>query len=298
MNRIRRQLSSRLTSIILVAALGGCVSTFSGPPGPEIPVTPMPGVEVGQSFVYSDGSRETVIAVRGDQVTWQNRTGIIRESTHNPIIPYHSWKSSTRRAHGWIEGNPDLLWPMKIGKSGRFDLYRDVENSDGTNKRRYHQRWHCDVSETKTIKWKTRTSDAFVVKCDRYYNGTWRQRRFIDYVPSLGAVVAVKNEYRSTPSTLRKLVELEFDTSILEKDERTSLFSIVQQVLLDSGPQSKRVWRASSRTLGVTIQSLDHFKRSDGQSCQHYVGIFKVQNRVLENYRTACRDQSGTWVQG
>jgi len=299
MNRILLKISSRLTLIVSIAVLGGCVSTpFGGRPGPKMSPAPMPGVEVGQSFIYSDGHRETVIAVKGDQVTWRSKNGIIRGSYRNPILPYHSWKSSTRRARGWIEGSPEFLWPMVTGKSGHFDLYRDVENNDGSNTRRYHQRWSCDVSNTKTVIWKKHPSNAYVVKCDRYYNGIWRQRRFIDYVPAVGAVVAIKNEFRSSPSTLQELVRMEFDTSILQKSERASLFGVVQQVLQDPSPRSKRVWRASSHPVEVTVRSLDNYKSPDGRSCQHYVGSFRVQNRVLENFRTACRAQTGTWVQG
>jgi hypothetical protein len=78
----------------------GCTTTYQ-PAGPSLNPAPFPTYKTGTTFVYSDGTWETVTAVSAEQITWQDHRGHV--SSGSPDFTYRRTKWQTRTRKGLRE---------------------------------------------------------------------------------------------------------------------------------------------------------------------------------------------------
>ncbi len=299
--KIRHKKPSLLVAAVL--ALSGCSTFIDRSPDINqasslaLPPAPMPSYRVGESFTFSDGQTETVMAVRGDAITWRTNSGVVRVGARNFFIPFKSWQNRQRRSEAATTAPPNMLWPLKTGNKGYFELWQAIEDNDGSNRREYDQKWVCVVKGTEKVTVTAGSFDAYKVSCYRYdaISGFWQQTRAYYYAPSLGHYVLREDTYTSRPSRVRELVSAGFNSTALPQPEQTSLIATLQRTL-DATPDGTGVgWRSSNGKISATLTPLRSYTGDKGAFCREYTSAYSYSGRNKTNVRRVCRDEKGVW---
>lgn len=265
--------------------------------GPQMPMENLPTYAVGESFLFDDGRTDTVLETEGELVTWRDDRGIIRWINRNFVFPDSAWQNRTRRSTSTNTADPKMLWPLEIGKSGRFDFIQTVEANDGTGKKEYKQSWQCVVEGTESLDVAAGTYNVFKIPCYRYIFGTdyWRQTRTFYYSPEIKHYVKRTDTYASRPSRSRELVSVGFNSTVLPGNEQAILNNLVQEVLNTSADGVGKTWSRADGTLSATLTPLRSFKGSQGEACREYQSTYDIQGRKRVNYRNVCKQPTGQW---
>src|SRR5210317_339528 len=72
-------------------------STTPKPAGPDVDWPSLPSYELGTTYVYSDGSWETVAGVAPQLVTWHDHRGNVYSRPHDFTYRSTNWKTGTRQ---------------------------------------------------------------------------------------------------------------------------------------------------------------------------------------------------------
>jgi hypothetical protein len=109
----------RYSLFALAALLAGCADT----PPPEVSAglhVELPTYEPGDTFVFADGSSERVVAIDGEQITWERRNGSRFVSYRNFALPILSWRNPTGAGQREVQVEPTALWPLSPGSMAEF----------------------------------------------------------------------------------------------------------------------------------------------------------------------------------
>jgi len=291
---------------VLLLLLQGCAASSLMPgsqpelafsSGPALPVAAMPEFSVGESFTYDDGSTETVIAVRGDKVTWRSGGGIVRARSKSFFLPVLSWQNRVRRSQTVLTNDGKDMWPLHVGASVRLDERQVAEDNDGSNSREYKRSWECKVKGTEKVTVPAGSFNTYRIECYRYTfdSSYWRQTRVYNYAPDIGYYVVRDDTYVSRPSQRRELVSAGFDSQALPRAEQTSLIQFMNRTMNTSLDGKTLSWKSPGRDLQVQIKVLNTFAAKNGGACRNYLSRYLFSGKARTNQRTVCRRQDGSW---
>jgi hypothetical protein len=99
--------------ICLLVPLAGCVQTL---PAPREASAPVPKYGIGDTYRFSDGTTESVIAMDHDTVRWRNNGGTYLTS-REVLLPRLVWTNASTRGDRRIASVMPLLFPLEPGKS-------------------------------------------------------------------------------------------------------------------------------------------------------------------------------------
>lgn len=187
-------LKALLLSCSLAASLSGC----SDPTGlfgreasidEQAPALPsLPTYAEGSWYAFNDGSRDIVVDVAGDAITWQDEKGRLETRYRNPILPRLKWPGGETS----VLAKPDTLWPLVPGNIARF---YEVRNEFDLSRRLTHRKqrvWRCRVQEMTVIDTDAGTFDTYPISCELRSRGSANKllgTRLWHYAPELGHYV-------------------------------------------------------------------------------------------------------------
>jgi len=301
-----RQTLQKLTASAVFILLQGCAAssllpssppTIEFPKGPALPAVALPEFTVGESFTYNDGQSETVIAVRGDAVTWRSDQGVVRTRSRSFFLPVQSWQNRARRSQTVLTGDVSQMWPLKTGASYRFDERQIAEDNDGTNAREYKRSWQCKVKGTEQVNVPAGKYDTYRIECYRYtYDSSfWRQTRVYNFAPKLGYYVARDDTYANRPSARRELVAAGFDSRVLARADQGALTQFMNRAMNTSLDGKILSWKSANMDLKVQIKVLNTFAAKNGGACRNYTSGYIFSGKSRSNQRTVCRRKDGSW---
>ena len=152
-------LSIALGNLILLQLLIltiGC-STTPQPAGENAAPAPLPSYELGTTYVYSNGSWETVAGISPQLVTWQDHRGSVYE--RYPDFTHRSVRWKTRSGEGsrrfgsfsyyFVKGN-NSVWPLQ---KGNLSSFKEMVTSRQTGEpgKSYQVNWTCEVIGTEPV---------------------------------------------------------------------------------------------------------------------------------------------------
>ena len=153
----------------------GC-STAPKPAGPNAGSPSLPIYELGTTYVYSDGSWETVAGISPQLITWQDHRGNVY--SRSPDFTYRSvnWKTSTRQGSRRFVARSDVLfrkntslWPLQKGNVSSFTEMVTSSNV-GEPEKSYRRNWNCEVVGTERVSVMAGEFDTWKIACKRYNN--------------------------------------------------------------------------------------------------------------------------------
>ena len=156
----------------------------------------------GDTFVFTGGRTEHVLAVAKGRVTW-SLVGKQRYVTNgNYVLPRLEWWKSREHGRHTIVNHWGELWPMQSGAHARYTVLREVTKTKSGKTRRQRRTYHCAVEGTERITVPAGTFDTFRVECLRYGHSSMKLvlRRTWHYAPEIGHYVRreIENKSRGT----------------------------------------------------------------------------------------------------
>jgi hypothetical protein len=286
----------------------GCV-TAPGRTTPEYNAVPLPSYTRGTTFVYSDGTWETVLDTAPGSITWLDHHRNISSGSPDFTLRRTEWETDARRGTREFGPRDDLivksdasLWPLRVGnvanytETGRWiDKKENVENS-------YRMDWNCAVEGTEQISVMTGEFDAWKIECKRYYvsgSKSQSQIREIDtwyYAPEVGHYILMTVKYHDQNSQRRlELLAVLPPLDGLPAAARSEINRSFQRALEFKKSGESLQWSGGSTGVSVETTPTGTFRTPDGSFSRRYIQKFNLPAGQQTYYGMAIRNTDGVW---
>lgn len=290
----------------------GC-STAPTPSGPVLNPASLPRYEIGTTYVYSDGSWETVAGISAKLVTWRNHRGNVY--SRYPDFTYRSAKWQTKTRQGTRQGTRQFmprsdfitsrdtsLWPLQEGKTASF-TEKVTSRKEGEPEKYYRFNWTCEVAGTEQISVMAGEFDTWKVICTRFsYNLNPSKTRVQEartwyYAPGIKHYVLTERQYFGG----RKNKRLELLAVLPPRDKfspaaRRQMKEIFQTALEFKKSGETTAWSIPDTSWSGEITPTGTFKLANGRFCRRYVQTVKFAAGHRIYYGLAVRTSNGKWV--
>lgn len=288
--------------LILIAtmAIVGCNKTVV----PEMPSAELPTYEVGTTYIYADGKRETVQAVSSNTVTWVDNQGNVSSGPTDIIYPRAKWETQTyvgerqfTTRYNMFTEDRSSLWPLEEGNEFYFTEKGIWGRKNGTMKD-YTVRWNCDVVGKERVKVLAGEFDTWVIRGRRFSPSMYRyETKTWYYAPAIGlAVLEVRQLTDKKKPILKELVAVVPSTKNLPTEVHKALTDNLQQALEFNKSGKSRVWTDATTGLSGSTTPTGTFKLDDGTYCRNYTQNAFLKHGSRTYYGMACRNAKGHWI--
>jgi hypothetical protein len=292
---------------ILALTIAGCTaapqSSRSNPASEPLPV-----YRQGTTFVYSDGTWETVAAVAANVVTWKDYRGYTAtgtpDFTHRPVYYETHTRTGTRtfkpREDLIVMGNP-TLWPLSAGKRASYtEVGTWTEKQDGSQNS-YSNTWSCEVAGTERVAVAAGEFETWKIICTRssvFAPGARPRPEEIKtwyYAPQIGHyVLATSNYLYDKASRRQELLAVLPPQEDLPAQARSKMNESFQNALERQMSGAPAFWSMPGTASGEITPS-GTFKLAHGTYCRRYVQELNLPHDQQTYYGLACRDSDGRW---
>jgi len=296
-------LAGMLAAVLVLGA--GCAT---GGRTPALPVgkVPLPVYQEGTTYVYDNGSWETVQAVGSEEVTWRNHRGDI--STGSPDFTYRRarWETPTRsgtrrfREYRDWSGSPSAttLWSLAPGKTASFvesGRWLDENNREHT----YEAQWHLEVIGRERISVKAGEFDTWKIVGRRFSAGSaykpsrLREKRVWYYAPAVEHYVKVEQYYPG----FRPGRSIELLATIPQADDIKSeaVLNANFQKALEGNRSGSPLARRIDTAVTVATTPVSTYRLASGAYCRRYIQEVIQSGEEKTYFGLACRTPEGGW---
>lgn len=287
------------------------ISAFIGvPPAVSGEQVTLPTYRTGMTFLYSNGRRETVEAVKSDWVTWRNHRGYTSVGSRDFTYRRTQWQTRTRRGTRQIQARNDLfggpsklsLWPLAAGNKARYIETGRWQDEKGHG-RTFRAQWRAEVVGQERIRVMAGEFDTWKIVADRYSLGTaysrrnrLRERRTWYYAPAVGHYVRYETDYRGRKtSRVVELVSVRPPLKGLPAGVRSTIDSNFQKALEKNRSGQPLRWDLPGYSAAGLTQPTATFRLAKGRYCRHYIQEFEIGQGQEKYFGLACRDGLGRW---
>ncbi|MGI9450278.1 MAG: hypothetical protein ACR2QH_06545 [Geminicoccaceae bacterium] len=210
--RHKPSFATALLSCLLAVALAGCSfqlkELFGESTSPDETATArpsLPSYAKGSWYAFNDGSREVVVDIAGDTVTWQDEKGRLETRYRNPILPRLKWPEGETS----LLAEPDTLWPLAPGNIVRFYEVRSEFDPFRRLTQRKERVWRCRVQETAIIDTDAGSFDTYPISCELRSRGSANRllgTRLWHYAPEVGHYVRYEKVDSVGTREIRELI--------------------------------------------------------------------------------------------
>ncbi|WP_163336993.1 hypothetical protein [Desulfopila sp. IMCC35008] len=275
-----------------------------------LPPEPVPTYRAGDTYVYSNGTWERVVATDGSSIQWVNYKGNMSRGPSDFTYKRTHWQTSTRRGFRSFKNTEYLfsksrsgLWPLAVGNSTSFDEVGTWTGRDGIVNQ-YDSFWRCGVEGKERSMAAVGEFDTWTIACSRYRDSISypkspaREYRTYQYAPALSHWIVEERDNRgSRPDTRKELVAVMPDLLLFTGDDKDvfQLQEQFQQVLENHASGQSDIWITRSGKASSTLTPLATYVREDGIYCRQYLQY--IENREFSNTYAgmACRGEKGLW---
>jgi len=128
------------TLIIVSLAVTGC-TTGKQAIGPDLIPPQLPSYIEGTTYIYSDGTWETVTAATPDMVSWIDHRDQVSNGSPDFIFRRANWQTKNRKGkrefeqrRGLFLGDATTLWPLSKGNSFSYSEIGSWRDKGGPEK--------------------------------------------------------------------------------------------------------------------------------------------------------------------
>lgn len=158
---------------------------------PALPPASRPSYRQGDVFVFGRATVRTVLRSEGRLWVWQTTDGETYKTTGDFFVPIVAQTPPGREITSRIEGSPEALWPLQVGRWVEFEERRTLRQNVFGVEQTVAQRWRCDVVDTRVTSVPAGDFETFHVRCAARSLRTKLPGQIItwDYAPALGHYV-------------------------------------------------------------------------------------------------------------
>lgn len=275
-----------------------------------LPPEPLPNYRAGDTYVYSNGTWERVVATDGTMIQWVNYKGNMSRGSSDFTYKRTEWQTSTRTGVRSFKNTEYLfsksspsLWPLAVGNTTRFDEFGKWSGREGVVND-YDSFWRCGVEGKERSVAAVGEFDTWTITCSRYRDSISyprspaREYRTYQYAPALSHWIVEERDNRGNrPDTRKELVAVMPDLLLFTGDDKdvVQLQEQFQQVLENHASGQSDIWITRSGKASSTLTPLATYVREDGLYCRQYLQY--IENMEFSNTYAgmACRGEKGLW---
>jgi hypothetical protein len=277
--------------------------------GSKLRSLPLPVYKKGTTFIYSNGSWETVITNSASEVTWRDHRGYVSSGSPDFTRRRADWQTKTRQGTRQFGPRKDLwikkktsLWPLKIGNAASYSEANTTRRKDEPEKS-YEVNWSCEVIGTERVSVMAGDFDTWKIVCKRYStprNPTKARVREVKtwyYAPELGHYVLTANQYfTGKPSKRLELLAVQPPLDGLSPSARRRMDTAFQKAMEFKKSGQSVTWSLPGTSVSGEIKPTATFRLDDGRYFRRYVQVFNLPQGQQIYYGMAIRDAKGKWV--
>ena len=312
MNKNRGNLFYFLILIIVVtfmSLISHGLATAYQHTGKMLDPAPLPTYQKGTTFVYSDGSWETVVANSPDKVTWRDHRGYLSSGSADFTRRRTEWQSKTRQAIRQFDSRKDLwvkhklsLWPLQIGNEASY-TESGVWQRQGEPENSYRANWLCEVTGKERVSVMAGEFDTWKIVCRRYaakrFSAKSRIREIKTwyYAPTVGHyVLATRQYYTGKASKRLELLAVLPPLDGLSTSGKRRLQSNFQKAMEFKKSGESLKWSLPKSALSGNIMPTGTFRLENGKYARRYVQTLNRPQGQQTYYGMAVRNMKGKWV--
>ena len=282
--------------ICLLVPLAGCVQT--------LPVlleasAPVPEYGIGDTYRFSDGTTESVIAMDHDTVRWRSN-GDTHITSREVLLPRLAWTNASVRGDRRIAAAVPLLFPLEPGKSVVFSATRTVRPLPGRTSVSVHEDWRCDVAGAARVTTQAGVFDTWRVDCSMTeQHGTDsgpEVRRSFYYAPEIGFYVRRDERIGDSPERRIDLVGYSGAEPALPDTALRLRVDRIQQVLEREMSGDALAWHDAATGDDGDVAPVRTMQSSQYGWCRDFAEHIRAAGRAFALQGTGCRNPSGIWV--
>lgn len=294
--------------MLLSLSVSGC-ATAPRSPGPILNSVPLPTYREGTTFVYSDGTWESVMDASAETVTWKDHRNSISSGSPDFTRRRTKWQTKNRsgtRQYGpradFIVKSDITLWPLQVGNMANYSETGTWTDKDGAETN-YQSLWGCEVAGTERVSVMAGDFDTWEIVCKRYNisksksQSKLREVKTWYYAPVMGHYVLTTSKYYYQKKSQRQelLAVLPPLDDITPEVRREMDRSFQQALEYKKGGESVPWSNQNSEISGETIP-VHTFKTPDGKYWRRYVQKLKLPGSHRTYYGMAVRGSDGVWI--
>ena len=290
--------------LLALIALAFFLSVGSGKAATD---TGLPVYRSGTTFVYGNGSWETVLNATAERVEWKNHKGERYSGSPDFTRRPSAWRNRHLQVRRTYETRTDLflkppisLWPLRTGKKAGFLEKGIWTEEDGAN-REYSASWACEVVGRINLSVPAGTFDTWKIECHRYsvssnLKSILRQVNTWFYSPDIGHYVLKESDYTSgKPSRRRELVAVTPPYELISPAVRQRIDKSFQAALEKNSRGESAEWQYTQDQFSGATKPTDTFRLANGTYCRRYAQTINQFQNQHTYYGLACRNQQGVW---
>ena len=297
--------------LLLVMVFSGEVSHAAKPGNTlGLKAAPLPKYRAGTTYVFSDGTSETVIKVSREGITWRSYRGTISTGTPDFIKKRFKWQTKNRYGYREFKQTTFLMspptpsiWPLEVGKKTRFDENGRWFDQLGLE-HRYDSFWNCEVKGTERVSVGAGDFDTWKITCKRYpdkFRATSKTREYRTwyYAPAINHWVIEERDYNGyRENRMKELVAVlpDLQTFTTEEDDILAIQKQFQNALEANQLGDTNVWENFGQQLVIGVTPVKSFKHSGGGICRQYLQVLAKEGLPYEFPGIACRTEQGRWT--
>ncbi len=292
---------------ILILSIG--ITIFSAAVPANAGSIDLPNYQSGTTFVYSDGSWETVAGVSDQLVAWQDHSGKVYRRSPDFTFRSQSWKTGTRQGRRQFVPRRDSLfqkstslWPLKTGNKSSFSEVVTSGNI-GEPEKSYRVNWSCEVTGTEQVLVMAGEFDTWKIACKRYNNfqspirAKVREIKTWNFAPAIGHYVLTERQYPGGKAA-RRLELLAVlppmnGVSDLTRRQMDKAFHLALEFKKRNEIAS---WSTPKTSWSGQIMPTGTFRLADGRYSRRYVQKINYPDGLRIYYGMAVRNSSREWV--
>ena len=269
----------------------------------------LPIYQSGTTFVYSDGSWETVIGVSDQLVAWHDHSGKVYRRSPDFTLRSLSWKTSTREGSRQIVPRRDFLfqkntslWPLKKGNKSSFSEIVTSSNI-GEPEKSYRVNWSCEVIGTERVVVMAGEFDTWKIACKRYNNfqspirAKVREIKTWNYASAIGHYVIAERQNLGGKSARRlELLAVLPPLNGFSNLIRRQMDRAFQQALEFKKRNEIAFWSTPKTFWSGQIMPTATFRLPDGRYSRRYIQKINYPDGPRIYYGMAVRNSSREWV--
>ena len=296
-----RPMPAFILLLVFLFSTGGCATSPPQQRGPDLAPAQLPVYKKGTTFVYSNGSWETVVDVTPGAVTWENSRGRVSTGPVDFTFKQTSWNFRNRQGGREFSAREDVLappptslWPLRVGNVAGY-TERGSWREKGGPEKTYRTNWSCNVAGTERVSVMAGEFDTYAIECAKKSDRrTWELKTW-SYAPAVGHYVLVTSRYTyDRPSQRQELLAVippDDGLSTAKKKLMAKNFQKTMEYNKSGQPLS-----FSDKRIKVEITPTHTFRIDNGTYCRRYVQKIMLSDRNDTYYGMTCRESNGTWV--
>jgi 17 kDa outer membrane surface antigen len=263
-----------------------------------LPAAPVPDYGVGDSYKFSDGATDSVVAIDRDTVRWRG-TSDNYITSRDVLLPRLAWADASVQGERQIGAAAPLLFPLRPGKSVVFGATRTVKPLTGGIPVTVRENWRCDIPGTARIETPAGAFNTWRVDCSMTEPsgapGSSVVQRSLYYAPDIGFYVRREERTGADPVRQVELIDYTSAEPSLPDSALRLRVARIQQALEHTMSGDAVSWHDPRTGDDGDVLPVKTVKSSQYGWCRDFAEHIRAAGRAYNLEGTGCRNPSGIW---